>query len=314
MLIENTVDEAQQRYLDIAARAFGVGIDCGLLHSRFTVEDRQRIEDKWVRLYGKDGHLQGERQQRGRILVGTQVLEQSLDIDADFLVSRFAPSDMILQRLGRLWRHQDIERNRYAHQEVWLLVPVLEIAQKDPYTSFGPTAYVYSPYVLCRSLEVWQNYEAVQLPNDIRQIIDKTYYERQEKDFMARWLHELIEGNQIRKGQNALSQLARTTLTQVGPTQSEDKVQTRYSEIEHHEVLLLRNIFYDEQERAGKLILMSGEVVTLPLNKSRMTRYEWRKLTASLMRQVVYVAPSVAPKKSSKMTLRNFGLNNCFYL
>ena len=88
--IENTVDEAQQRYLDIAARAFGVGIDCGLLHSRFTVEDRQRIEDKWVRLYGKDGHLQGERQQRGRILVGTQVLEQSLDIDADFLVSRFA--------------------------------------------------------------------------------------------------------------------------------------------------------------------------------------------------------------------------------
>ena len=42
--IENTVKEAQQRYLDLAARATDLGVDCGLLHSRFTVKDRQRIE------------------------------------------------------------------------------------------------------------------------------------------------------------------------------------------------------------------------------------------------------------------------------
>lgn len=100
--IENTVAEAQERYLDLAARAAELNVACGLLHSRFTFADRSRIEAEWVNLFGKTGWNQ--RLQQGRILIGTQVLEQSLDIDADFLVTRFAPSDMLLQRLGRLWR------------------------------------------------------------------------------------------------------------------------------------------------------------------------------------------------------------------
>src|SRR5690606_29463752 len=80
--IENTVPEAQQRYLQLAARARQLGVECGLLHSRFTFDDRQAIEQKWVDAYGKAGWRDGVRQQHGRILVGTQVLEQSLDIDA----------------------------------------------------------------------------------------------------------------------------------------------------------------------------------------------------------------------------------------
>ena len=106
--IENTVVEAQQRYLDLAARASELGLACGLLHSRFIADDRQRIEDRWVNLFGKPGWP--KRLQQGHILVGTQVLEQSLDIDADFLISRFAPTDMLLQRMGRLWRHADTPR------------------------------------------------------------------------------------------------------------------------------------------------------------------------------------------------------------
>jgi len=51
-----------------------------------------------VNLFGKPGWPQ--RAAQGRILVGTQVLEQSLDIDADFLVTAFAPTDMLLQRWG----------------------------------------------------------------------------------------------------------------------------------------------------------------------------------------------------------------------
>lgn len=53
--IENSVAEAQERYLDLAARAGELGIACGLLHSRFTADDRQRLEAQWVGLFGKDG-------------------------------------------------------------------------------------------------------------------------------------------------------------------------------------------------------------------------------------------------------------------
>lgn len=115
--IENTVKDAQQRYLDVASRAADLGVACGLLHSRFTRTDRQRIEDHWVGLFGKPGLAQ--RNDTGRILIGTQVLEQSLDIDADFLVTRFAPTDMLLQRMGRLWRHAGTMRPDGARCETW---------------------------------------------------------------------------------------------------------------------------------------------------------------------------------------------------
>jgi len=125
--IENTVAEAQERYLDLAARASELGIACGLLHSRFIVDDRQTIETRWVSLFGKPGWPR--RAAQGRILVGTQVLEQSLDIDADFLVSRFAPTDMLLQRIGRLWRHAETPRAAAALCEAWVLAPDLDVAR-----------------------------------------------------------------------------------------------------------------------------------------------------------------------------------------
>ncbi|MDT1857853.1 CRISPR-associated helicase/endonuclease Cas3, partial [Acinetobacter baumannii] len=85
-------------------------------------------------------------------------------IDADFLVSRFAPTDMLLQRLGRLWRHTDTPRHASAKAECWLLSPSLESALANPGSAFGMSAIVYSPYVLCRSLEVWQAIPSLSLP------------------------------------------------------------------------------------------------------------------------------------------------------
>ncbi|MDO6805982.1 hypothetical protein Q4595_26230, partial [Wenyingzhuangia sp. 1_MG-2023] len=68
--IENTVAEAQQRYLDLASRAIQAGCEIGLLHSRFTPQDRQANESRWVNLFGHTGWPQ--RSSCGRILVGTQ--------------------------------------------------------------------------------------------------------------------------------------------------------------------------------------------------------------------------------------------------
>lgn len=311
--IENTVKDAQQRYLDIAARAADLGIGCGLLHSRFTANDRQQIEDKWVSLFGKSGWQ--DRQKQGRILVGTQVLEQSLDIDADFMVSRFAPTDMLLQRLGRLWRHSEAPRCSKAKPQAWVLAPALDAAIEAPETQFGASAYVYSPYVLCRSLEVWQDMKHVDLPKDIRSLIDRTYVSRTEQNAsMSRWLRELEEGNRHRKGLNALRQLARIGLSEGGNTLPESKAQTRYSESESYEVLLLKAMTRNRAGDTATLTLLNGEQLELPLQRHKLTKPEWRQRTAVLMRQIVNVPQGDKPNALSMETLKSFGLGHCFYL
>lgn len=310
--IENTVAEAQERYLDLAARASELGIECGLLHSRFIADDRQRIEDRWVNLFGKGGWQ--ERTQRGRILVGTQILEQSLDIDADFLVSRFAPTDMLLQRLGRLWRHAETPREPSARCEVWVLAPDLDQAIASPYSAFGSTAHVYSPYVLCRSLEVWQGRASLRLPQDIRQLIEQTYAQRQEEGPMAQWLHELDDGTPRRKGRKALGQLARLTLAEDGKTLPESKAQTRYSEQDTQEVVLLRAAVLKPDAKETHLTLLDGTQLQLPWGRHVLGRQAWRERSACLMRQTVPVRVQDAPEPLPIDTLKKFHFQHCFYL
>lgn len=310
--IENTVLEAQQRYLDFAARAGELGLACGLLHSRFTADDRQRIEDHWVDLFGKPGRE--HRHLQGRILIGTQVLEQSLDIDADFLISRFAPSDMLLQRMGRLWRHGDTPRSGTASCEAWLLAPEIEAGIAAPAQAFGSSAFVYSPYVLCRSLQVWQGQTAINLPQDIRPVIEKTYAQRDEDGAMASWLHELDNGTRWRTGRKTMRQLARVTLAQAGNTLPESKAQTRYSETDSYEVLLLRSLVQIPEQKASRLTLLNGEQLMLPWGRLSLSKSDWRKLSAKLMRQVVAVREHDAPQPLPITTLSKFGLQHCFYL
>ena len=172
--IENTVKEAQALFKNMAGRASDMDIEVGLLHSRFTPSDRQRNEARWTALYGKASE---GRSQCGRILIGTQVLEQSLDIDADFLVTRICPTDMLFQRMGRLWRHEGTARPAEAWRECWVLSPALKEAYENG-EAFGSSGRVYSPYVLARTLEVWEGCKSVSIPGDIRPLLEATYADR----------------------------------------------------------------------------------------------------------------------------------------
>ena len=313
--IENTIGEAQQRYLDFAARGHELGFSCGLLHSKLTLDHRDAVEQKWVNLFGKAGHL--ARGQQGRILVGTQVLEQSIDIDADFLVSRFAPTDMVLQRIGRLWRHKETPRSTSAKCEAWLLAPPLKSAIENPEQDFGHSAFVYSPYILCRSLEAWQDVISIKLPSDIRSLIERTYLQREESGSMKTWLSQLengTSGTKGRKGRRALRQLAMLTIADGGKTLPEDKAQTRYSESETFEVLLLRSAEKNTQDRYSTITLLNGDVLTIPQSSAELSKAEWRKISARLMRQIVKVRVNEAPTALSVDALRRFGFHHCFYL
>ena len=103
-------------------------------------------------------------------------------------------------------------------------------------------------------------------------------------------------------------------MSQAGKTQSESKAQTRYSEADSFEVLLLRSISYDPEQQAGILVLLNGEQVRLPLNRSALTRADWRERTKRLTQEIVQVRPSESPLEISRERLQKFGLHHCFYL
>jgi CRISPR-associated endonuclease/helicase Cas3 len=195
-----------------------------------------------------------------------------------------------------------------------LLAPELEQAVTNPQKAFGNTAFVYSPYLLCRSLEVWQGRKSVDLPQDIRPLIEKTYCYRNENGAMATWLHELDNGTRWRKGRRAMSQLARVTLADVGNTLPESKAQTRYSEVDTYEVLLLSGMVLLPDKKASQLTLLSGERLLLPWARNMLGKRDWRRLSATLMRQTVSVRVQDAPLQLPLDTLNKFGLQHCFYL
>ena len=176
LFILNTVDEAVASYRKLASQ---LGADrVGLLHSRFTKADRQRNEAHWCGIYGKGGD-----RSVGRVLVGTQVLEQSLDLDADVMYSFLCPTDMLFQRTGRLHRHQNVRPVGYESPSLYLIVPDafvygLEdagIEDKKLQKSLGGTGWVYDLYTLIRTYELWSSLAQVSVPEDMRDMLEGTY-------------------------------------------------------------------------------------------------------------------------------------------
>jgi CRISPR-associated endonuclease/helicase Cas3 len=289
--IENSVAEAQNLFKIIGARAQACTgkIECGLLHSRYIRADRKSNEGKWVKAFGKEGHA--KRKECGRILVGTQVLEQSLDIDADFLITRICPTDMLLQRIGRLWRHREADplRPGEAKREAWILAPFLEESGKEA-GIWGKSGKVYLPYVLYRSLAVWKGKSKVSLPQEIRPLLEATYLEQEEVGILNKCKAD------VKKNRERLVGLARIGLSTGGRTLSESKAATRYSETESCEVLLIRKRSSDE--RGTTLTLLNDEVLFLPNNAKSKGSKEWRRLAAELHKSVVLVPEYMAPSTS----------------
>lgn len=266
--IENSVPEAQEAFRFFASRAADTGLEVGLLHSRFTPADRQKNEDRWTALYGRES---AERGLCGRILIGTQVLEQSLDIDADFLVTRLCPTDMIFQRMGRLWRHAGTKRPAEARREAWMLAPSLDEALTSPAQAFGVSGVVYAPYVLSRTLEVWHGRETVTLPSDMRPVLEATYADRADEPTpaMARVRREL------EKKVQSLRTLALFSQSE-GRTLSEQTACTRLSDEPTCPVLIVRSLNEDV------CTLADGRTVSLA--RAPETR---REVSAALFSSIV---------------------------
>src|SRR5690606_16783335 len=142
--IRNTVREAQDAYKALRA----AGVEADLLHARFVRYDRNRKEEALLERFGKPAPDNPKRP-AARVVVATQVMEQSVDVDFDVMLSDLAPVDLLLQRAGRLHRHDRVGR-RQGHDSPVLGILMPDIGARHQ-LDFGLSAYVYDPEILARS-------------------------------------------------------------------------------------------------------------------------------------------------------------------
>lgn len=180
-VICSTVSRAQEA-TECLSEALGPG-DVMLTHSRFSDLDRMANEERLRSLLGPRATSENGRRPRRLVVVGTQVLEQSLDIDFDLLVMDVAPVDLVLQRLGRLHRHNrgqgECERPQLLQRPMCLVRGVEEFGTDGPRFSKGICS-VYDHASLLESLAVLGLtddgvHTRVCLPDDISPLVQRAY-------------------------------------------------------------------------------------------------------------------------------------------
>ena len=167
--IRNAVDDA------IAAvrmlRENGIGAE--LLHARFAICDRLEKERTLQQRFGKSG----SEERIGRVLVATQVVEQSLDLDFDVMISDLSPIGSLIQRAGRLWRHMG-ERPAKTRP---VPGPILHVLSPDPdrvedtrwlHQVLDKGAYVYSPTITWRSAKAVFDAGELRAPEGLRDLVE----------------------------------------------------------------------------------------------------------------------------------------------
>lgn len=162
----NTVSRAQELFGAIKER---FGEDVTLLHSRFMAPHRASREAELVRRLGPGSAKRPHR----LVVVGTQVLEQSLDIDFDLMITDLAPVDLLLQRIGRLHRHDRAGRPVRLQEARCLIRGVLDWTESPPTPVQGSQA-VYGLDRLLRSAAVLRDPLrecAIAIPQDIPRLV-----------------------------------------------------------------------------------------------------------------------------------------------
>lgn len=148
--IRNTVQDALDAHEEIRRELPDAPID--LFHARFALGDRLEIEQRVLANFGKAS----EGAMRRRIVIATQVVEQSLDCDWDVMITDLAPIDLIIQRAGRLHRH-DHRSDRPA--------PVLYVVGPEPLTDAGSkwyeTAFPRGAFVYPHHGQLWLTMKAL---------------------------------------------------------------------------------------------------------------------------------------------------------
>ncbi len=292
----NTVNAAQEMFEQLSKN--NKNIEIGLLHSRFPHFCRQQQEKYWMERLGKK-----DKSVHGCILVSTQIVEQSVDIDADLLISELAPMDMLLQRMGRLWRHMNVraqEKRPVEQPEIWIVKETKSLAELHEENSnelkraLGVKEKIYQAYVLLKTYETLHEFESIELSDsngksDIRKLLQMTY-ENDDVDSES-WgiLQDEVMGTEYAEKHLAESNMR---LFSKMALDDEEGKQTRLIEIETIPLLIAKKI------RSDKLTLLNGASVLLPIEEFNIQ--EARAVHENIVR--VHAWPYEQVKKESVLS------------
>ncbi len=287
LCIANTVAQAQAWHCAVKAQMTQDAFDIGLLHSKFIGVHRSEKEAYWMERLGKHGN-----RSKGCVLVATQVVEQSVDLDADFMITELAPTDMLIQRLGRLWRHP---RNVRPVEQPSIVIAAQDLPPEGDVDQLRQTlgianAYVYSPYVLCRSFEVWKNYDSsvVTLPDQVRELLNKTYEIRDQEPAAWIMLRKKQEEENTKLWRRANAVQAGGKGIPLG--HDDERAATRYNDRPMREIVLVRQI--DDRGTEATLDLLSG--TRIDVSAFRRNVYARAELLQNMLSVPAYLFPSVA--------------------
>lgn len=166
-------------------------------HSRYIAADREFLDTAVLDTFGRSG-----RAPSSGILVATQVVEQSLDVDFDFMVTDMAPMDVLLQRIGRLHRHPERQRPKVASApRVIVLAPdggfePLLTAKSKRRDGWGSVYRSFSALELTR--RVIEDRQQIVIPRDNRPLIEAVYHPESERELTGgdrasaqQWIHAI---------------------------------------------------------------------------------------------------------------------------
>lgn len=193
LVVRETVAKAQQTYKAVTEQT-GETCETLLLHSRFRHRDRARIEEALARRLGPPTD-DGNRPAR-LIAVATQVVEMSLDVDFDTVITDPAPLGALIQRAGRSHRHDRAERPA-AHR-----VPRLRVfwpTREDGSPEFASSP-VYMEHDLRRSHELISAHPQIAVPEDVPGLVDQAADTGLPDDGEDAWIEWMADAD-VQRGQ-----------------------------------------------------------------------------------------------------------------
>jgi CRISPR-associated endonuclease/helicase Cas3 len=224
LVVLNTVGQAQYMYDELKKRTERTGAQnkIWLLHSRFTQEDRARIEFE-IGIEFKNPKDQDDNQ--GKILVATQVVEASLDLDADVLFTEIAPLDALVQRMGRVLRRirTTYEYSGGANVVVWVF---REGLQSGDYR-------VYDPSLVALAIKIFRDHADAQVENNYETWITESTlndYSKTDSNKIKIALERIFASNQEKQQTKKGKKNGRST--QNGSTPSQHSFELLLSEYE----------------------------------------------------------------------------------
>ena len=171
LYIRNTVDDALDAHAALTAR----GLCPHLFHARYALIDRLSVEKRVVKMFGK---CSTPAERASQVLIATQVVEQSLDLDFDALITDLAPIDLLVQRAGRLWRHDRPGREGRPELLVVGPKPVADADEEWFSRAFPRAAYVYKDHArLWLTAKVLEDTGVIKSPVGLRALVESVYGE-----------------------------------------------------------------------------------------------------------------------------------------